>query len=175
MEFSPLGLPGAYLIAADINEDERGCFARIYCQKEFEVRGIGRQWVQVSASFNRRKGTIRGMHYQVWPFEEAKLVRCARGAVYDVLLDLRPGSPTYTHWVSTRITAENSRSVYIPEGIAHGYQTLEDNTEVFYQISQFHEPQYARGVRWDDPRFGIQWPLTDPVISEKDRNHADWR
>ena len=155
-------------------EDERGFFARTWCKKEFMTQVGHADFVQCNISFNKKKGTLRGMHYQTAPHEEAKLVRCTSGAIYDVLVDLRPDSPTFKKWLSFELTAENRRMVYIPEGVAHGFITLQDNTEVFYQMSEFYAPEHARGVRWNDPVFGIQWPIEVRIISERDRVYADF-
>lgn len=174
MVFKEMKLRGAYVIELEPLEDERGFFARTWCRREFEERGLNPGIVQCSISFNREGGTLRGMHYQVTPYEEAKLVRCTRGAIYDVIIDLRPDSPTFKEHVGVDLTAQNGKLLYVPEGSAHGFQTLEDETEVFYQISQFYMPDYARGVRWDDPAFGIPWPLEVRVISERDRSFPDF-
>lgn len=155
-------------------EDERGFFARTWCRRECAAQGLKGQWVQCSISHNRRKGTLRGMHYQIAPHEEAKLVRCTMGAIFDVIIDLRPDSPTYAHHFSVVLTARNRELLYIPEGFAHGFQTLEDDTEVFYHISEFYAPDYARGVRWNDPAFGIRWPDDDRIISERDQHYPDF-
>lgn len=171
MKFIETKLKGAYIIEPERLEDERGFFARTFCQKEFEANGLNTRLVQCSISYNKRKGTLRGMHYQTAPMAEAKLVRCTRGAIYDVIVDLRPDSPTYCQWFAEELNAENSKMVYIPEGFAHGFQTLKDDTEVFYQMSEFYSPEHAQGVRWDDPAFGIGWHLNKKIISEKDKNY----
>ncbi len=168
MIFSETKLKGVYLIEPERHEDERGFFARTWCQREFEGHGLNPSLVQCNVSFNRKKGTLRGMHYQIPPHAEAKLVRCTRGAGFEVVVDLRPGSPTHRRWVGIELTAENRWMLYIPGGCAHGFQTLADSTELFYQMSEFYHPESARGVRWDDPAFGIEWPLPVTVISEKD-------
>ncbi len=155
-------------------EDERGFFARTWCQHEYETHGLNPRLVQCSISFNKSRGTLRGMHLQLPPFAEAKLVRCTMGAIYDVIIDLRPQSATFTHHIGVELTAENRRMLYIPEGFAHGFQTLVDNTEVFYQMSEFYAPNYAQGVRWDDTAFAIEWPEDVKVISAKDRALADF-
>ncbi len=170
MRFIQTELPGAYIIAPQPLEDERGFFARISCAREFEDRGLVSTFVQSSIAYNRKKGTLRGMHFQLSPHEEVKTVRCTMGAIYDVIVDLRPRSPTFRSWTSVVLSAENRRMLYIPEGFAHGYQTLEDDTEVVYQMSQFYAPESARGIRWDDPSIAIRWPDVDRrVISDKDR------
>lgn len=171
MKFIETRLKGAFIIEPERLEDERGFFARIFCQKEFEAHGLNPRMVQCNISYNKHKGTLRGMHHQAVPMSEAKLVRCTRGAIYDVIIDLRPESPTYCQWLAEELNAENSKMIYIPEGFAHGFQTLEDDTEVFYQMSEFYSPEHARGVRWDDPVFGIEWPLDMKMISEKDQNY----
>ena len=175
MIFTETILQGAFLIEPERRGDERGFFARTWCQREFEAHGLRCRWVQCNLSFNRKKGTLRGMHYQAAPYGEAKLVRCTMGAIYDVIIDLRVDSPTFKQWVAVELTADNRHILFIPESFAHGFQTLEDNTEVFYQMSQFYAPEYARGVRWDDPAFGIAWPAHERTISERDRNHSDFR
>jgi dTDP-4-dehydrorhamnose 3,5-epimerase len=167
-------LRGAYLISLVPIADERGFFARSWCREEFRARGLNPDLVQCNISFNRRKGTLRGMHYQAEPNTEVKLVRCTRGACYDVIIDLRRNSPTFRHWLAVELTSENRRMLYIPEGFAHGLQTLADETEVLYQMSTFFVPDAARGVRWDDPAFGIQWPEADRIMSAKDRNYPDF-
>ena len=174
MIFTPLGLFGAYLLEPERIGDERGFFARTWCAREAAVLGLNTVTAQCSVSFNAKRGTLRGMHYQAPPSEEAKLVRCTAGALYDVLLDVRPGSPTYKQWVAVELTAANHLMVYMPEGVAHGFQTLADDTEVFYQISAFYDDASARGVRWNDPAFKIEWPLGHPTISAKDSAYADF-
>jgi dTDP-4-dehydrorhamnose 3,5-epimerase len=175
MIFTETQLKGAVIIELERREDERGFFARAWCQKEFEANGLVSRLVQANVSFNKKKDTLRGMHYQVAPFEEVKLVRCSRGAIYDVIIDLRPHSPTYKQWLPVELTAENRKMLYVPAGFAHGFQTLEDGTEIFYQVSQFYSPRHERGVRWNDPAFGICWPETGTrVISAKDRNWPDY-
>ena len=167
-------LKGVYIIELEMIEDERGFFARTWCQREFQKCGINPKLVQCNISFNRKKGTLRGMHYQAAPCEEAKLVRCTMGAIYDVIIDLRPDSETFKQWVTVELTAENRKMLYIPGGFAHGFLTLIDNTEVFYQMSEFFAPEYARGVRWNDPAFRINWPEKVVVISEKDKQYGDF-
>jgi dTDP-4-dehydrorhamnose 3,5-epimerase len=174
MIFIETKLNGSFIIDPERNEDERGFFARTWCQRELAEHDLNSNLAQCSISFNRKKGTLRGMHYQIAPHEEAKLVRCTRGAIYDVIIDLRPGSPTFTQWVAAELSATNHRMMYVPEGFAHGFQTLEDETEVFYQISEFYAPEYARGARWNDPMFGIQWPSADRTISTRDATYPDF-
>ncbi len=175
MKFFETKLKGAYIIEPERLEDERGFFARTFCQKEFEAHCLNPRLVQCSISHNKRKGTIRGMHYQIAPMAESKLVRCTKGAIYDVIIDLRQDSSIYCKWIAMELNAEDFRTLYIPEGFAHGFQTLEDDTEVFYQMSEFYAPYYARGVRWDDPAFGIEWPLPVKIISEKDRSYKGFK
>jgi dTDP-4-dehydrorhamnose 3,5-epimerase len=172
--FHDTEVPGAYLIELEKIEDERGFFARAFCQNEFGRVGLSAQFAQCNICFNRRRGTLRGMHWQAAPHGEARLVRCIRGAAYDVLLDLRRNSPGFGKWMSVELTAENRSAVHIPEGVAHGFQTLADDTEMLYQMSEFYEPTHARGVRWDDPSFRIKWPVQNPILSEHDRSHALW-
>jgi dTDP-4-dehydrorhamnose 3,5-epimerase len=174
--FTELKLQGAFLIDIEKVDDERGFFARTWCQREFEANGLNSRLVQCSLSFNQKNGTLRGMHYQGAPYEEAKLVRCTRGAIYDVIVDLRRDSATYKQWVAVEITADSRRMVYVPEFFAHGFQTLVGETEVFYQMSEFYHPESTQGVLWNDPAFGIQWPpFKDRTISERDQAYAFWR
>lgn len=168
MLFKETPLAGAYIIDVEERRDDRGFFARTFCAREFEEHGLQTVVSQCNISFNYQKGTLRGMHYTVPPMNEAKLVRVVRGAIYDVIIDLRPESPTYKQHVGVELTASNRRALYIPPMFAHGFQTLEDDTEVFYQMSDFYAPGHDRGVRYDDPAFGIQWPLPVSVIAEKD-------
>jgi dTDP-4-dehydrorhamnose 3,5-epimerase len=172
--FTETILYGAYLINLERVEDERGFFARVWCRKEFEAHGLSTALVQCNVSFNALKGTLRGMHFQVSPHEEVKLVRCTMGAIYDVLIDLRKNSPTYLRHFAEVLSAENRNMFYIPEGFAHGFITLEDRTEVFYQMSAFYNAEAAKGVRWNDPAFGIRWPSDVRVISDRDRNYPDF-
>jgi dTDP-4-dehydrorhamnose 3,5-epimerase len=172
--FTETALPGAYVIELERREDHRGFFARTWCAREFAARGLEPTVAQCSISVNWRRGTLRGMHYQVAPHEEVKVVRCARGAVHDVLLDIRPDSPTFLRHVAISLTADGGRMVYIPRGVAHGFQTLVDDTEVCYQMSEFYAPEDARGVRWNDPAFGISWPISDPIMHERDRSYPDF-
>lgn len=175
MDFCQTRISGVFEIHVEPRFDERGFFARTWCREEFETKRLISKLVQCSISFNTRKGTLRGMHYQVAPFAETKLVRCTRGVIYDVVLDLRPQSPTFKEWVSMVLSAENRHMVYIPEGCAHGFLTLEDASEIFYQMSEFHNAESSRGVRWDDPAFRIHWPGKAQVISERDRTYPDFR
>jgi dTDP-4-dehydrorhamnose 3,5-epimerase len=173
--FQETELKGAFQIEAEELRDERGFFARVWCQQEFAAHGLNPKLAQCSISFNRKKGTLRGMHYQVAPHEEAKLVRCTRGAIHDVIIDLRPESATFKRHYATVLSYANRRMLYIPERFAHGFQTLEDDTEVLYLISDFYAPECARGVRWDDPALGIVWPAGKRIISERDRTYPDLR
>jgi dTDP-4-dehydrorhamnose 3,5-epimerase len=166
--FTESRLAGAYVIDPELHADERGLFARTFCAKEFAQHGLSTTLVQCNISQNRRKGTLRGMHWQAWPHEEAKLIRCTRGTIHDVIIDLRPGSPTLGEHIGVDLTAGNRRMLYVPEGFAHGFLTLDDDTEVFYQMSAFYEPAAARGLRHDDPALGIEWPVPVTVVSEKD-------
>jgi len=174
MTFTETDLPGAFLIELDRKQDERGHFARWFCVNEFAAHGLDTRVTQSSVSFNRRAGTLRGLHWQEAPRAEAKLVRCTRGAIYDVIVDLRPDSPARFRHIGVELTPDNGRMVYIPEGMAHGFQTLTDDTEVCYQISEFFAPELARGARWNDPRFGISWPLSHPIMNERDQAWPDF-
>ena len=171
MKFYPTALSGAYLIEPDPVQDERGFFARTFCTKEFRESGLSPNLEQCNVSFNTKKGTLRGMHYQSEPHGEIKLVRCTMGSIYDVIIDLRPHSPTFKQWIAIELSAKNRKMLYIPEGFAHGFQTLEDNAEVFYQMSTFYVPSAARGVRWNDPTFAIDWPHDERIISQKDQQY----
>jgi dTDP-4-dehydrorhamnose 3,5-epimerase len=173
MVFHESSLKGAYVVEPEKQFDTRGFFARIFCEEEFGAHGLNPRIVQCSVSFNTQKGTLRGMHYQIPPHEEAKLVRCTAGAIHDVIIDLRPHSPTLRQWLAVDLTAENRRLLYIPQGFAHGFQTLVDHTEVFYAISDFYHPECARGIRWNDPAFQIPWPLQEVILSERDRTYPD--
>jgi dTDP-4-dehydrorhamnose 3,5-epimerase len=174
MKFTPTKIPGAYLIEIQPITDERGFFARSFCADEFQQHGLNSDFVQCNVSFTAKRGTIRGMHYQVSPNTEAKLVRCTRGGIYDVILDLRPESPTFKQWVATELTSDNRQMFYIPPGCAHGFQTLIDDTEVFYQMSGVYSVDATRGVRWNDSAFGIEVPLAVSIISDRDRNYPDF-
>lgn len=176
MIFKETRIKGAYIIELEPLADERGFFARSYCQEEFEKHGLNTRIVQCNISYNKKRGTLRGMHYQVAPHEEIKLVRCIRGAIYDVIIDLRPNSPTYTQWLNVELSSQNYNMLYIPEGMAHGFQTLEDDTLVYYQMSEFYHPECTRAVRWNDPAFGIKWPeVSKRIISDKDRDYLDFK
>lgn len=169
MIFTELKLRGAYVIEVERLEDERGYFGRSFCQEEFDRIGLKSRVAQCNVSYNSRKGTLRGMHYQIPPKAEAKLVRCTRGAVHDVIVDLRNDYPTFLRWEAVELTGDDSRMLYVPEGFAHGFQTLEDDSEVFYQMFESYSPEHAHGVRWDDPELSIPWPLPNPIVSERDR------
>ena len=171
MIFRETKLQGAYIIEPEPITDERGFFARTWGQEDFAAHGLNSRIVQCNTSLNKQAGTLRGMHYQIAPHAEVKLVRCTAGAIYDVIIDLRPHSATRGQWLGVELTARNRLMAYVPEGFAHGFQTLADETEVFYQVSEYYHPESARGVRWDDPAFGIEWPLEVSVISERDRSH----
>jgi dTDP-4-dehydrorhamnose 3,5-epimerase len=172
MTFTECRLPGAWIIDAKTIHDDRGCFAVVWVADEFERRGLDTSLAQCNLAWNRQRGTLRGLHFQVAPFEQVKVVRCTRGALLDVIVDLRPGSPTYCQSDSAELTADNHRMIYVPGGFAHGYLTLLDDTEAYYQASTPYAPGHESGVRWDDPAFGIEWPFEPVVISEKDRRWA---
>lgn len=174
MKFIETRLKGAYIIELDRIADERGFFARSWSQTQFADLGLSSRIVECSVSFNRTKGTLRGMHYQAAPHAEVKLIRCTAGAIYDCIIDLRRSSPTFKEWVAVELTAENHLALYIPEQFAHGFLTLADGSEVFYQMSEVHAPESARGLRWDDPALGIDWPGPIRVVNERDRTFADF-
>ena len=175
MIFHRTPLEGAWLIEPERIEDARGYFARVRCEREFAEHGLNSRWVQSSVSQNTRRGTLRGMHFQAAPHGEIKLVRCTRGAIFDVIIDLRPQSKSYMQHFSVRLSEENHTTIYIPEGLAHGFLTLEDGTEVLYEMSEFYHAESARGVRWNDPAFGIAWPEEPRILIERDRNYADYK
>lgn len=172
--FQETTLKGAFVIEMDCLQDERGFFARSYCAKEFAANGLDARLVQCNVSYNRLRGTLRGMHYQAAPAAETRVVRCTRGAIYDVIVDLRPEAPTYKKFLSVVLTADNRRMLYIPQRFAHGFLTLADDTEIFYQMSEFYSPGCAQGFRWDDPSFRISWPEKIQIISEKDRSYPNY-
>jgi dTDP-4-dehydrorhamnose 3,5-epimerase len=174
VHFVPTELSGSYILEIEPVQDERGFFSRLWCRKQFQDFGLHSHFEQQSLSFNRKRGTLRGMHFQLAPHEEIKLIRCSRGAIWDVILDLRPGSSTFRRWLATELTADNYKMVYVPAGFAHGFQALTDDAEVLYQISEPYHPELARGVRWDDPAFRIEWPLPNPIISLRDREFPDF-
>ncbi len=175
MIFETTAIPGILAIEAEPCRDERGHFARTFCSEEFRRQGIAFETVQCNVSFNRIKGTLRGLHYQVEPAGEPKLVRCTRGRLFDVAIDLRPESPAYRKWTAVELSAETLKALFIPEGCAHGFLTLEDDTEVFYQMGSRYVPELARGVRWNDPAFAIEWPVEPVIISERDAGYPDYR
>ena len=172
MKFAPTPLAGAYVVELERLQDERGFFARSFCQEEFRRHGLKPAIAQCNVSWNARRGTLRGLHFQAAPHEEAKVVRCTRGAIWDVIVDLREGSPTRWRWHALELNAENRLAFYVPEGFAHGFQTLADDSEVLYQMSEPYYPDLARGLRWDDPKLAIRWPLPDPIMSARDRSYA---
>jgi dTDP-4-dehydrorhamnose 3,5-epimerase len=175
MKFTQTGLTDAFVIDIEPYSDDRGFFARAWCRREFEGVGIQFNFVQANIAFSREKGTLRGMHFQRPPRAEAKLLRCIRGGIFDVMIDLRPDSPTFKKWLGIALTAENHKMVFIPEGFAHGYLATVHETEVFYLVSEFYAPDSEDGVRWDDPAFGIEWPMTDNlIISAKDKSWPDF-
>lgn len=175
MKFIPTSLEGAWIIEPTPAVDERGWFARTRCEWEFAEMGLEPRFVQVSLSFNRKRGVLRGMHFQASPHEEVKLVRCIRGAIHDVIIDLRPDSPTFMRHFSAEFSAQNRLALYVPKGFAHGFQALRDASEVLYEISAVYSPGHARGLRWDDPAFGISWPVPDPILLERDRSYPDFQ
>ncbi len=175
MRFIGTKLKGAYIIELETKEDERGFFARSFCHEEFKKNGLNHNIVQCNLSYNKKKGTLRGMHYQLAPYEEVKLVSCTSGAIYDVIIDLRQNSSTYCQWLTVELNAKNHKMLYIPGGLAHGFQTLENDTVVFYQMSEFYHPECARGVRWDDSAFKIKWPLFERIMSKKDISYPDFK
>lgn len=173
MLFTETTLKGAFLITPERFEDERGFFALTWCRGEFEKHGLESKLAQINISFNRRRGTLRGMHYQAAPCAQPKLVRCTMGAIYDVIIDLRAGSNSFKKWIAVELTQDNRQMLFIPEGFAHGFQTLRDSTEVVYQMSEAYAPEAARGVRWNDPAFAIEWPLEVSVIADRDAGYPD--
>lgn len=174
MRFRETELAGAYRVGLERHGDERGFFARAFCREEFRTHGLESEVVQANLSVNRRRGTLRGMHFQLPPAAEVKMVRCVKGSVYDVILDLRPGSPTFGDWLGIELDDREREMLYVPKGFAHGFQTLTDDAEVFYLVTAAYAPERERGVRYDDPRFGIEWPLEVSEISEKDRSWGDY-
>jgi len=175
MKFHQTKLPGVFEVHIEPKADERGFFARTWCAQEFAAQGLNPALAQCSASFSTRKGTLRGIHYQEAPYREAKLVRCTQGSIYDVVVDLRRESPTFKSWIALTLSAQNRHMIYVPEGCGHGFLTLEDETEVFYQISEAFKAEASRGVRWDDPAFQVNWPAGVTVISERDRTYPDFQ
>ncbi|MGA2246281.1 MAG: dTDP-4-dehydrorhamnose 3,5-epimerase [Verrucomicrobiota bacterium] len=173
MKFIPTTLAGLWLLDLELREDERGFLARTFCENEFARLRLNTRWPQCNLTLTRKRGTIRGMHFQADPKPEIKLIRCAAGKIFDVLVDVRQNSPTFGTWEGFELSAENHRQLYVPGGFAHGFQCLTDNCEVFYQMSEFYVPELARGLRWDDPAVAIRWPLTEVIVSERDRNLPD--
>jgi dTDP-4-dehydrorhamnose 3,5-epimerase len=174
MIFKETKLKGAFVIEPERLCDSRGFFARTFCHREFIQHGLNPRVVQCNVSFNKKKGTLRGMHHQIAPRQEDKFIRCINGGIFDVIIDLRPESSTFKEWFSVELTSENRKMVYVPKSFSHGFMTLKDNTEVFYQMSEFYFPEYARGIRWNDPAFKIEWPNKITSISEKDMNYSDF-
>lgn len=174
MKFTELILRGAHVLELEPYRDSRGFFARTWCRREFAEQGLESRLVQCNLSYNRERGVLRGMHFQAPPREEVKLVRCVRGAIHDVIVDVRPESSTFGEHAAVELTAENRRALYVPRGFAHGFQALENDTEVWYQMSEFHSPEHARGYRFDDPAFAIEWPVDPPIVKERDRNWPDF-
>lgn len=175
MKFQETKLAGAYIVDLNLLEDDRGFFARMFCREEFEKHGLVSDVLQGNMSWNKTKGTLRGMHYQHHPYQETKFIRCTRGAIYDVIIDLRKDSPTYQQWVGVELTADNRTALFVPRDFAHGFITLQDDTEVFYLVSQSYQPGSEGGIRWDDPRFNIQWPTPPTCISPKDAAWPDYK
>ncbi len=174
MIFEETKLKGTFIIEPELKKDRRGFFARTFCRKEFKKQGFDFNIVQSNISYNKKKGTIRGMHYQTAPYEEKKLVSCPKGSIYDVIIDLRPKSSTYCQCLGVELSAKNNKMIYIPKGFAHGFQILENNVLVHYQMSEYYHPESAQGIRWNDPVFKIKWPLISSSISNKDRNYKNF-
>jgi dTDP-4-dehydrorhamnose 3,5-epimerase len=174
MIFAETALSGVWVVTPELREDFRGFFARTWCEREARAAGLTERWVQSSLSYTKTKRTLRGLHFQRPPHAEVKLVRCTAGAIFDVVVDLRRGSPTFKKHVALELTAENRLAVYIPQGCAHGFQTLVDGVEVLYQMSEFYAPEHSDGVRWNDPAFGVSWPDMSPILNERDRGYPDF-
>jgi dTDP-4-dehydrorhamnose 3,5-epimerase len=174
LKFSKTELSGVYIIELEPREDQRGYFARVFCEREFAEHGLVKRYVQCNMSGNPKRGTLRGMHYQLPPHEEVKLIRCIRGAIWDCIVDLRPDSPTFKRWQGFELSADNHKMLYVPTGFAHSYLTLTDDSEVFYMVSEFYAPGSERGIRYNDPAFNIEWPISIEVVSDKDAHHPDW-
>ena len=174
MKFTELSLPGAYVIEPELKSDDRGFFARVFCQKELEELGLDTNLVQANISFNHKAGTLRGMHFQKAPHQETKIVRCTKGSIYDVMIDLRPESATFKQWAGVELTEDNHKMLYVPKGFAHGYLTLTDNAEVQYFVSEFYAPESETGARYNDQAFGIEWPIEITTISDRDLDHPDF-
>lgn len=175
MTFTETELKGAFIIDLDLREDDRGYFARAFCENEFADHGLCTRFPQCNTSWNKNAGTLRGMHYQLEPHGEVKLVRCTKGRILDVIVDVRKGSPTYCKWIGVELSQANRRMLYVPVGFAHGYQALEPDTEVFYMVSEYYTPTHERGLRWNDPAFQIEWPILNPILSPKDEAAADFQ
>ena len=175
MKFAETPLSGSFLIELEPRQDSRGMFARTFCRREFASYGLNTEIVQCNLSFNHKRGTLRGLHYQAAPFLEVKIVRCSRGRIFDVIVDLRPDSPTHLKWFGAELSADDRKMLYIPECFAHGYQTLEDNSGIFYMVTQFYCPDHERGIRWNDPLLGIIWPIGGPILSPRDAGYPDIR
>lgn len=173
MRFTETSLMGAFVVEVETVKDDRGFFARSWCRHEYERLGLNTNLMQCNISFNKHAGTLRGMHYQLPPYQEAKVVRCTMGAIFDVIIDLRPDSKNFKQWEAFELTASNRKMVYIPEGFAHGFLTLTDNVEVFYQMTEFYHSECATGVRWNDPLINIKWPIETPILSQKDSSYLD--
>ena len=174
MIFTETELSGAYIIKLEKIEDHRGFFSRVWDRKIFEEKGLDSKIIQSSISFNKKRGTLRGMHYQIEPYEESKLVRCTKGRIFDVIVDLRNDSKTFKNWISVELSESNYKMLYIPKGFAHGFQTLEDNSEVYYEITEISSPEHSRGFRYDDDAIGIKWPLDVSIISQKDKEYKSF-
>jgi dTDP-4-dehydrorhamnose 3,5-epimerase len=174
MKFNPTPLAGAYTIDLEKREDERGFFARLFCVNEYDQHGLDRNIVQINNSLSKDKGTLRGIHYQLAPKAETKIVRCIKGSLYDVIVDLRPESPTFLKWFGAELSAENRTMMFVPKGFGHSFITLEENTEAFYMVTEFYSPENERGLRWNDPKINIEWPIEPVVISDKDQRHPDF-
>lgn len=170
MIFKPAKIPGVWIIELELREDERGFLARTFCEQEFSEHGLNTRWVQCNLTLTKRRGMIRGLHYQAEPKPEVKLIRCVSGAVFDVLVDIRRDSPYFGKWEAFELSAQNRIALYVPAGVAHGFQCLVDNCELYYHMSEFYYPELARGIRWNDPKIGIEWPIPEPYLSERDRN-----
>lgn len=174
MIYNQTSIEGLFTIDLDKREDERGFFARFFCADEFKKHGLDPKIVQINNSFSKFKGTLRGIHYQTFPKSETKIVRCLKGSIYDVVVDLRSDSPSFCKWYAEKLTADNRRMMYVPKGFGHAFLTLEDNTEVIYLVTEFYSPEYEKGIRWNDPKIGINWPFDPIVISDKDKSYSDY-
>lgn len=170
MHFKEIGIAGAYLLELEKREDERGFFARTFCKQEFAMHGLMTEFVQCNITYTIKRGTLRGMHYQISPYEEVKVVSCVMGTIYDVILDVRDDSPTYGQWIAIELSVANGKMIYVPKGVAHGFQALKDESVVCYFMGEFYQPENARGVRWNDERFSIEWPIKNPILSLKDQS-----